>query len=131
MGFLTADYREEIIPCLDSETLAEVLSELDDNLREEVLESVHPTALAKALEELDSDDAADVVDDLEGEKRAQVLAATRASNTPSGRPLRLVISCQSKSTTPSVAAPTPAQARPGSRLPKNSAPSTAENIGMV
>src|SRR5690606_4707333 len=39
------------------------------------LEAVAPATLAKALEELDSDDAADVVDDLEDDKRAQVLAA--------------------------------------------------------
>jgi len=75
MGFLSADYREEIIPVLAPEALAEILSELDTNIREEVLEAVSPAALAKALEDLDSDDAADVVDDLEEDKRAEVLAA--------------------------------------------------------
>ncbi|HZZ36578.1 MAG TPA: magnesium transporter [Caulobacteraceae bacterium] len=75
MGFLSADYREEIIPLLAPEALAEILSELETNLREEVLEIVSPATLAKALEDLDSDDAADVVDDLEDDKRAQVLAA--------------------------------------------------------
>ncbi|MDB5432200.1 MAG: magnesium transporter [Caulobacter sp.] len=75
MGFLTADYREEVIEHLNPEDLAEVLSELDTNLREEVLESVPSATLAKALEELDSDDAADVIDDLEDDKRGEVLAA--------------------------------------------------------
>jgi magnesium transporter len=75
MGFLSADYREEIIPLLSADDLAEIISELDTNLREEVLESVEPALLAKALEELDSDDAADVVDDMEDEQRDQVLAA--------------------------------------------------------
>lgn len=75
MGFLSADYREEIIAHLAPEALAEILSELDTDIREEVLETVAPTTLAKALEELDSDDAADVVDDLEDDKRVQVLAA--------------------------------------------------------
>ncbi len=75
MGFLSADYREEIIAHLAPEALAEILSELDTEIREEVLETVSPAILAKALEELDSDDAADVVDDLEDDKRAQVLAA--------------------------------------------------------
>lgn len=75
MGFLSADYREEIIPVLAPEALAEILSELDTNIREEVLEIVSPATLAKALEDLDSDDAADVVDDLEDDKRAAVLAA--------------------------------------------------------
>ncbi len=75
MGFLSADYREEIIPLLSPDDLAEIISELDTNLREEVLESVAPATLAKALEELDSDDAADVVDDMEDDQRDQVLAA--------------------------------------------------------
>lgn len=75
MGFLSADYREEVLAHLDPEALAEILSELDTEIREEVLETVAPATLAKALEELDSDDAADVVDDLEADKRAQVLAA--------------------------------------------------------
>src|SRR4051794_19802474 len=35
MGFLTAEYREEVIPCLPPDTLPEILSELDDNIREE------------------------------------------------------------------------------------------------
>jgi magnesium transporter len=75
MGFLSADYREEIIPLLSADDLAEIISELDTNLREEVLEAVEPAMLAKALEELDSDDAADVVDDMEDEQRDRVLAA--------------------------------------------------------
>ena len=75
MGFLSADHREEILAHLAPEALAEILSELDTEIREEVLETVAPATLAKALEELDSDDAADVVDDLEADKRVQVLAA--------------------------------------------------------
>jgi magnesium transporter len=75
MGFLTADYREEVIEHLNPDELADVLSELDTNLREEVLESVPSATLAKALEELDSDDAADVIDDLEDDKKGEVLAA--------------------------------------------------------
>ncbi|WP_374532416.1 magnesium transporter [Phenylobacterium sp.] len=75
MGFLSADYREEVLAHLAPEALAEILSELDTEIREEVLETVAPATLAKALGELDSDDAADVVDDLEDDKRVQVLAA--------------------------------------------------------
>ena len=78
MGFLTADYREQIVPHIPPEALADILSELESNLREEVLEIVAPATLAKALEELDSDDAADVVDDLDDAKRASVLAALPA-----------------------------------------------------
>jgi magnesium transporter len=75
MGFLTADYREQVIPNLDPEALAEIIAELEDNIREEVLDAVPSATLAKVLEDLDSDDAADVVDDLDKRKRAQVLAA--------------------------------------------------------
>jgi magnesium transporter len=75
MGFLSAEYREDIIPLLDSERLADIIAELDTNLREEVLETVEPGKLAKALGELNSDDAADVIDDMEEEQRKVVLAA--------------------------------------------------------
>jgi magnesium transporter len=75
MGFLSADYREDIIPLLDPEDLADILNELDTNLREEVLEVLEPARLAQALGELDSDDAADVIDDMEEDQRDQVLAA--------------------------------------------------------
>jgi magnesium transporter len=75
MGFLSAEYREEIIPLLDSDDLADILADLDTNLREEVLESIEPGRLAAAMGELDSDDAADVIDDMEDDQRAEVLAA--------------------------------------------------------
>jgi magnesium transporter len=80
MGFLTADYREEIVPHIPPDDLAEILAELDTSIREEVLDIVAPAALAKALEELDSDDAADVIDDLDEAKRASVLAALPADD---------------------------------------------------
>jgi magnesium transporter len=75
MGFLSADYREELIPAISPEALPEILAELDDNIREDVLEHVSPAVLAKALGQLESDDAADVVEDLEEDKRDAVLAA--------------------------------------------------------
>ncbi len=78
MGFLSSDYREEIVPHIAPEALADILSELDGKIREEVLEIVPPATLAKALGDLYSDDAADVVDDLEDDKRAAVLAAMPA-----------------------------------------------------
>jgi magnesium transporter len=80
MGFLSADYREALIPLIAPEDLADVLAELDGALREEVLELVTPEVLALAIGELESDDAADVVDDLEGDKRGQVLAALSESD---------------------------------------------------
>ena len=75
MGFLSPDYREEVIPWIPPDVLADVLSELDEGIREEVLEQVAPDALAEALQELDSDDQADIVEDLEDDQRREVLAA--------------------------------------------------------
>ena len=43
--------------------------------------------------------------------KAQVLAAPKASNTPTGRPLRLDSSCHNNKTTPRLAAATPVQDR--------------------
>ena len=80
MGFLSADYREALIPLIAPEDLADVLAELDGALREEVLELVSPAVLAQAIGELESDDAADVVDDLDAGKRGQVLAAMSESD---------------------------------------------------
>ena len=80
MGFLSADYREELIPLLEPDALPEILSELEDNIREEVLESVPPSTLAQALGELESDDAADLIEDLEDDKRDAVLAAMSESD---------------------------------------------------
>jgi magnesium transporter len=78
MGFLTADYRAEIIPRIPPAALAEILAELDTHIREEVLAAVPPTTLAKALEGLDSDDAAEVAGDLDEAKLERVLAAMPA-----------------------------------------------------
>jgi magnesium transporter len=75
MGFLSAEYRYELLAFIAPEALAEILSELDYHIREDVLEKVAPAALVRALEELDSDDAADLVEDLEDDKRDEVLAA--------------------------------------------------------
>ena len=75
MGFLSAEYREDIIPLLDADDLADILADLDTNLREEILESIEPGRLAAAMGELDSDDAADVIDDMEDDQKAEVLAA--------------------------------------------------------
>ncbi|MDR3510806.1 MAG: magnesium transporter [Caulobacteraceae bacterium] len=75
MGFLSANYREVIVPLLSADDLGEVLSELDGAIREEILELIDAARLAQALGEMDSDDAADVVDDLEEDKKGEVLAA--------------------------------------------------------
>jgi magnesium transporter len=42
MGFLSAEHREDLVPLLAPDVLAEVLPELDDHIRDEVLEQVAP-----------------------------------------------------------------------------------------
>jgi magnesium transporter len=75
MGFLSPDYREEVIPWIPPDQLADVLTELDEGIREDVLEEVEPQALAEALQELDSDDQTDIIEDLGDDQRREVLAA--------------------------------------------------------
>ncbi|MBW8881038.1 MAG: magnesium transporter, partial [Asticcacaulis sp.] len=75
LGFLSADYREEVIPWIPVDDLAEVLPELDEGIREEVIETLHMADLAEVLQELDSDDAAAVFEDLEEDQQKAVLAA--------------------------------------------------------
>ena len=75
LGFLSEDYREEVIPWIPADALAEVLPELDDDIREEVIDTLHTADLAEVLQELDSDDAAAVFEDLEEDQKKAVLAA--------------------------------------------------------
>ncbi|ESQ92082.1 magnesium transporter [Asticcacaulis sp. AC460] len=75
LGFLSEDYREEVIPWIPADALAEVLPELDDDIRDEVIDTLHTADLAEVLQELDSDDAAAVFEDLEEDQQKAVLAA--------------------------------------------------------
>ena len=75
LGFLSEDYREEIIPWIPADALADILPELDDDIREEVIETLHTDDIAEVLQELDSDDAAAVFEDLEEDQQKAVLAA--------------------------------------------------------
>ncbi|MEI9904292.1 MAG: magnesium transporter [Asticcacaulis sp.] len=75
LGFLSEDYREQIIPWIPSDAIADILPELDDDIREEVIETLHTDDIAEVLQELDSDDAAAVFEDLEEDQQKAVLAA--------------------------------------------------------
>jgi len=75
MGFLSAQYRAQVVPWIPADTLAELLPELDDRIRDQVLDLLPPDALAEALQELDSDEQAAVVEDLDEDERKAVLAA--------------------------------------------------------
>ena len=75
LGFLSEDYREQVIPWIPSDALADILPELEDDIREEVIDTLHTEDIAEVLQELDSDDAAAVFEDLEEDQQKAVLAA--------------------------------------------------------
>ncbi len=75
LGFLSEDYREQVIPWIPSDAIGDILPELDEDIREEVIETLHTEDIAEVLQELDSDDATAVFEDLEEHQQKAVLAA--------------------------------------------------------
>ena len=75
LGFLSEDYREEVIPWIPADAIGGLLPELDEDIREEVIDTLHTEDIAEVLRELDSDDAAAVFEDLEAGRQQAVLAA--------------------------------------------------------
>lgn len=75
LGFLSEDYREQIIPWIPSRAMGDLLAELDDDIREEVIKTLHTEDIAEVLQELESDDATAVFEDLEEDRQKAVLAA--------------------------------------------------------
>jgi magnesium transporter len=74
LGFLSEDYREEVIPWIPSDALSDILPELDEDIRDEVTRNLATQDLAEVLQELDSDDATAVFEDLEADQQRAVLA---------------------------------------------------------
>lgn len=70
---LSFDEAVYIIRLLDSETTAEVLMDVDDDVREKVLEQLSAKEIAEEIDELDTDDAADVIAELPEERKQQVM----------------------------------------------------------
>lgn len=62
-----------IIRLLDSQTTAEVLMDVDDDVREKVLEQLTAKEIAEEINELDTDDAADVISELSDKRRKAVM----------------------------------------------------------
>ena len=63
-----------IIKLLDSETTAEVLMDVDDDVREKVLKKLTAKEIAEEVEELDTDDAADIIAELSEERQEAVMS---------------------------------------------------------
>jgi len=62
-----------IFKILDSETTAEVLLDVDEDLREDILNSLSPKEIAEELDEMDTDDAADIIAELSEEIKDEVI----------------------------------------------------------
>ncbi len=75
LGFVSEDYRKEIIPWIPSDAIGDLLAELDEDIREEVIDTLHTEDIAEVLQELESDDATAVFEDLEADQQKAVLAA--------------------------------------------------------
>jgi len=71
---LNEDQALYIIKLLDSDTTADVLMELDEDIREKVLENLSAKEIAEEIEELDTDDAADMISELSEERQEEVIS---------------------------------------------------------
>ena len=58
---LNLDQATYVIKLLDSETTADILAELEDDVREKVLQNLSIKEIVEEIQELDSDDAADLL----------------------------------------------------------------------
>lgn len=56
----------------------ELLTHLDGSIREELVEILEPREIAAAVAEMESDDAIDLIEDLDEDRRAEILAALPA-----------------------------------------------------
>ena len=71
---LNLDQATYVIKLLDSETTADILAELEDDVREKVLQNLSIKEIVEEIQELDSDDAADLLADLSPERKRKVIA---------------------------------------------------------
>jgi len=63
-----------VIKLFDSDTTADVLMELDEDIREQVLKKLSAKEIAEEIEELDTDDAADIIAELPEERQQEVIS---------------------------------------------------------
>ncbi len=63
-----------VFKILDSETTAEILLELEDDVREKILRGLSAKEIAEELDELDTDDAADIISELSQRKKEEVIS---------------------------------------------------------
>ena len=76
---LGPEHRRRLVAHLGERFDPESLHELDEPVRDEVAEQLGTQGLARAIARLDSDDALYIIEDLDEEKRRQVLQAMPAA----------------------------------------------------
>ncbi len=64
-----------IIRLLGSETTAEILVDVDEDIREKVLKALSAKEIAEEIDELDTDDAADIIAELPEARKKEVMSA--------------------------------------------------------
>lgn len=74
MDHLSTDEAKYVYYCLDEDTQADVLMELEEDVRDRFLNSLSTKEMADQLENLDSDDAADILGELDEEKIQEVIS---------------------------------------------------------
>ncbi|MWD29552.1 magnesium transporter [Aquicoccus sp. SCR17] len=72
--------RRRLIELYGREFDGDILSELDEGVREEIIPLLHPEVLADAVRELDSDDVVDLIEDLEEPQQEAILGALEDSD---------------------------------------------------
>ena len=70
---LSTDNAIYLIKLLDSDTTADALAELDEDIRERILEKLSVKEIAEEIAELDTDDATDLISELPVERQQKVI----------------------------------------------------------
>lgn len=74
MDYLSTEEAKYVYYCLDEDTQADVLMELEEDVRDRFLNSLSTKEMADQLENLDSDDAADILGELDEDKIQEVIS---------------------------------------------------------
>lgn len=86
---LPGEEREKIFSTLDSETQAEALQEMDEDLQVSLLKNISEEQAADIIEEMDPDEAADLLADLPKEKMTTLLNLMEAEEAEDVKDLML------------------------------------------
>jgi len=69
-----------LIKLLESDTTADVLTEIDEEVREKILKNLSSKEIAEELSELDTDDAVDIISELPEDRKEKVISEIEDDN---------------------------------------------------